>query len=117
MRIVLASGRIQPVACFPFVTERKHHLVKCFCELSSLVDRKFIAQQRGIIPSGKKKLHTISYSLMSNSEPAHCVSRSPPPEEACAPLSNPLPTPGECNLPSVGFEDRLMQQSHSVGDA
>ena len=43
-----------------FVTERKHHLVKCSCEFSSLVDRKFIAQQRGIIPSGKKKLHTTS---------------------------------------------------------
>ena len=32
-----------------FATENNQHFVKCLCEFSFLLDRKFIAQQRNII--------------------------------------------------------------------
>ena len=32
-----------------FATEKNQHFVKCLCEFSFLLDRKFIAQQRNII--------------------------------------------------------------------
>src|SRR5882724_12540694 len=45
-----------------FATEKNRHFVKCLCEFSFLLDRKFIAQQRNIIFFAPKPTPSSSHS-------------------------------------------------------